>query len=106
MSKTPKEWAHVISGELVPKIMEVVTHALASDDPIPDALQKSGEEIIKRAMARAVYEQLASGVPAHQAVRLAVAAFPDTSSLGLIAVDHAGWGVACNRRMAYGMAGE
>ncbi len=64
-----------------------------------------GEEIIKRFLAHAVYERLARGVPARQAVEKAVAEFPLRFDLGLIAVDRAGWGVAANRRMAYGVAG-
>jgi len=63
-----------------------------------------GEEIIKRAMARTVYGELAKGVGARKAVETAVAAFPNVFDLGLIAVDAKGWGVAANRPMAYGMA--
>jgi len=65
-----------------------------------------GEEIIKRFMARSVYEALASGVPARRAVERVVAEFPDRFDLGLIAVDRDGWGVAANRDMAYGMSGR
>lgn len=63
-----------------------------------------GEEIIRHAMARGVYEAMASGTSAQDAVTAAVRAFPETSSLGLIAVDARGWGVAANRVMGYGMA--
>jgi len=65
-----------------------------------------GEEIIKRTMARSVYEQMAKGVPARTAVEKTVAAFPARWDLGLIAVDARGWGVAANRPMAYGVAGK
>jgi L-asparaginase / beta-aspartyl-peptidase len=65
-----------------------------------------GEEIIKRFMARSVYEKLAKGVPAKRAVEEAVAEFPAIFDLGLIAVDRDGWGVAANRPMAWGMAGQ
>ena len=65
-----------------------------------------GEEIIKRTLARAVYERLERGVAARQAVEETVAAFPERFDLGLIAVDRAGWGVAANRSMAYGVAGR
>ena len=65
-----------------------------------------GEEIIKRFMARAVYERLERGVPARRAVEETVAAFPETFDLGLIAVDREGWGVAANRSMAHGVAGR
>ena len=61
-----------------------------------------GEEIIKRAMARSVYEQMAAGTPALHAMEDVVRDFPAKFDLGLIAVDAHGWGVAANRRMAYG----
>jgi L-asparaginase/beta-aspartyl-peptidase (threonine type) len=63
-----------------------------------------GEEIIRRAVARAVYERMAGGTPARAAVEEAVAAFPPRFDVGIIAVDRDGWGVAANRRMAYGAA--
>ncbi len=63
-----------------------------------------GEEIIRTAMARAVYDLMADGVAAREAVRRGVAAFPGDWSLGLIAVDAEGWGVAATHQMAYGAA--
>jgi beta-aspartyl-peptidase (threonine type) len=63
-----------------------------------------GEEIIRHTMARTVYEMLAAGVPAREAVRRGVSRFPEEYSLGLIAVDRGGWGVGANRSMAHGMA--
>ncbi len=63
-----------------------------------------GEEIIRHAMARTVYDLLARGVPAREAVRRGCALFPADAALGLIAVDARGWGVAANREMAYGQA--
>jgi isoaspartyl peptidase/L-asparaginase-like protein (Ntn-hydrolase superfamily) len=65
-----------------------------------------GEEIIKRAMARAVYERMSRGTSARRAVEEVVQAFPPRFDLGLIAVDTDSWGVAANRPMAYGMAGR
>ncbi len=65
-----------------------------------------GEQIIRRFLARSVYERLAAGVPAKQAVQEAVAMFPERWDVGLIAVDRTGWGVAANRPMAYGVAGR
>jgi len=65
-----------------------------------------GEQIIKRFLARSVYERLEAGVPAKQAVQEAVARFPERWDVGLIAVDRSGWGVAANRPMAYGVAGR
>jgi L-asparaginase / beta-aspartyl-peptidase len=65
-----------------------------------------GEEIIKRFMAHSVYERMAAGTSAREAVEQAVRAFPERFDLGLIAVDKSGWGVAANRPMAYGMKGR
>ncbi len=65
-----------------------------------------GEEIIRQALARTVYEQIASGISAREAVHAAAAEFPEDAAVGLIAVDRAGWGVAANREMAYGKAIE
>jgi isoaspartyl peptidase/L-asparaginase-like protein (Ntn-hydrolase superfamily) len=64
-----------------------------------------GEEIIRRTMARTVYELLAANRPAREAVRTGVALFDTTYSLGIIAVGRDGWGVAANREMAWGRSG-
>jgi beta-aspartyl-peptidase (threonine type) len=61
-----------------------------------------GEEIIRHAMARSVYDLLESGLDAREAVRISCQRFPEEYSLGLIAVDAGGWGVAANREMAWG----
>jgi isoaspartyl peptidase/L-asparaginase-like protein (Ntn-hydrolase superfamily) len=63
-----------------------------------------GEEIIRRALARRVYERMAGGIPARRAVEEAARDFPAQLDVGLIAVDRGGWGVAANRSMAYAMA--
>jgi beta-aspartyl-peptidase (threonine type) len=65
-----------------------------------------GEQIIRRFLARSVYDRIAAGVSARQAVQEAVAMFPERWDVGLIAVDRSGWGVAANRPMAYGVAGR
>jgi isoaspartyl peptidase/L-asparaginase-like protein (Ntn-hydrolase superfamily) len=65
-----------------------------------------GELIVKHTVARSVYEMMARGVPARRAVEAAVADFPAEFDLGVIAIDRLGWGVAANRPMAYGVAGE
>jgi isoaspartyl peptidase/L-asparaginase-like protein (Ntn-hydrolase superfamily) len=65
-----------------------------------------GEEIIKRFVARSVYDRMTEGVSARDAVSEAVAAFPDASEIGVIAIDANGWGVAANKSMAYGAASE
>jgi L-asparaginase/beta-aspartyl-peptidase (threonine type) len=63
-----------------------------------------GEEIIRRAMARTVYELLADGRSARSAVRTGVEQFDAKYSLGVIAVGRDDWGVAANREMAWGQA--
>jgi isoaspartyl peptidase/L-asparaginase-like protein (Ntn-hydrolase superfamily) len=63
-----------------------------------------GEEIIRHAMARAVYEIMAAGFSAQVAVQRGCELFGPEFSLGLIAVGNDGWGVAANREMAFGQA--
>ncbi len=65
-----------------------------------------GEEIIKRALARSVYEAIEAGTPARDAVARAVREFPEGADVGLIAVDRFGWAVAANVEMAFGKASE
>jgi beta-aspartyl-peptidase (threonine type) len=65
-----------------------------------------GEIIIRQALARSTYERMVMGATPRQAVEASVRGFPETSSVGLIAVSNGGWAVAANRPMAYGMAGE
>jgi len=62
-----------------------------------------GEEIIRQGLAREVYRMMESGMSAREAVRGACAAFPEEWSVGVIAVDAQGWGVAANRSMAFGV---
>ncbi len=63
-----------------------------------------GEEIIRRTMARTVYDLMARGLTARAAVMRGCQMFGQEYSLGLIAVGRDGWGVAANRPMAYGQA--
>jgi isoaspartyl peptidase/L-asparaginase-like protein (Ntn-hydrolase superfamily) len=63
-----------------------------------------GEEIIKQMMARSVYQHMAEGLSAREAVRLGVASFPNEWSLGVIAVGNDGWAVGANMSMAYGVS--
>ena len=63
-----------------------------------------GEEIIRQSLARTVYRALEDGLRARDAVRRAVAGFPEDAAVGLIAVDAKGWAVAANEPMAYGVA--
>lgn len=65
-----------------------------------------GETIIKRAVARRVYEALSAGTPAKDAVYEALADFPHRIALGVIAIDQFGWAVVSNNDMAYGLATE
>lgn len=65
-----------------------------------------GELIVRQLLARSVYEQIAAGVSARVAVHRAVAEFPKDGTVGIIAVDAVGWGVAANRPMAFGTAIE
>ncbi|MFO0582694.1 MAG: isoaspartyl peptidase/L-asparaginase [Anaeromyxobacter sp.] len=64
-----------------------------------------GEEIIRRAVARAVYEDLARGAEPQDAVDRALAAFPADVDLGVIAVGPRGEGGGANysaERQAFG----
>lgn len=63
-----------------------------------------GEEIIRHAMARLVYERMAAGESAREAVLAGCAVFGQEWSLGLIAVGREDWAVAANREMAWGRA--
>jgi len=65
-----------------------------------------GEEIIRQMLARTVYNLMADGLSARDAAVRAAEAFPAEWSVGIIAVDANGWGVAANRQMAYGVAPE
>lgn len=65
-----------------------------------------GEEIIRHAMARLIYDRLAAGDSAREAVLAGCAVFGEEWSLGLIAVGRDGWAVAANREMAWGWAGQ
>ena len=94
----------------------VTLYGRVGDVPVPGAgLQAGpagavactgdGEEIIRRGVARSVYEALRAGEPAAQAARRAVEGFPADRSLGVIALDTGGWGAAANRVMAFAGAG-
>jgi L-asparaginase / beta-aspartyl-peptidase len=63
-----------------------------------------GELIIRYALARTVYEAIASGTPAKDVVARAVREFPQSKDVGIIAIDRFGWAVAANTEMAYGKA--
>ncbi|MFO7654043.1 MAG: isoaspartyl peptidase/L-asparaginase [Candidatus Krumholzibacteriia bacterium] len=63
-----------------------------------------GEEIIRHTMARTVYEVMAEGRSAREAVHAGVTLFDEQHSLGVIAVGSQDWAVAANRSMAWGAA--
>ena len=63
-----------------------------------------GEEIIRHTMARLVYDHMAAGATAREAVTAGCEVFGDEWSLGLIAVGPVDWAVAANREMAWGQA--
>lgn len=64
-----------------------------------------GEEIIRRLVARAVYDDLAKGLAPQEAVDRALAAFPAEVDLGIVAIGPAGEGGGANysaERKAFG----
>ena len=65
-----------------------------------------GEEIIKRTLARAVYDRMASGMPAQAACEDGLRLFPASVPVGIIAMDANGPAVAANVPMAAGRAAE
>ena len=60
-----------------------------------------GEEIMKRVLAKHVYDAMAAGRSPQRAAELGVALFPKGISVGLIVVGKRGWGEACDADMAY-----
>lgn len=56
----------------------------------------NGEDIIKRLVAKATYDLLARGMAAQRAVDRALAAFPATIDLGLVAIGPNSTGGGCN----------
>jgi L-asparaginase/beta-aspartyl-peptidase (threonine type) len=55
-----------------------------------------GEEIVKRLVAKSVYDDLARGTPAQEAVERAIGAFPADALLGLVAISATGEGGGAN----------
>lgn len=60
-----------------------------------------GEEIMKRVLAKHVYDLMAAGKSPQRAAELGVGSFPRGISVGLIAVGRRGWGEACDKDMAF-----
>jgi isoaspartyl peptidase/L-asparaginase-like protein (Ntn-hydrolase superfamily) len=65
-----------------------------------------GELIVKQGLARLVYEEIAAGVSAKDALHRAVAEFPDEGTVGIIALDRLGYAVAANKPMAFGVSSD
>jgi isoaspartyl peptidase/L-asparaginase-like protein (Ntn-hydrolase superfamily) len=55
-----------------------------------------GEEIVKRLVARSVYDDLARGIAPQAAVERALSSFPEGRLLGLVALSATGEGAGCN----------
>ena len=58
-----------------------------------------GEEIMRRVLAKDVYDRLAAGVPAQKAAEKGIALFPNQFAVGIIAVAATSEGIADNRTM-------
>ncbi|WP_242360861.1 MULTISPECIES: isoaspartyl peptidase/L-asparaginase [Anaeromyxobacter] len=56
----------------------------------------NGEDIVKRLVAKTVYDDLARGAPAQEAVERALEAFPPEVDLGVVALSADGEGGGCN----------
>jgi isoaspartyl peptidase/L-asparaginase-like protein (Ntn-hydrolase superfamily) len=62
-----------------------------------------GEEIVRRFLAKTVYDWLAEDVPPARAAQRAIAMFPEVIDAGLLVVGKSGQAVASNRNMASAM---
>ena len=60
-----------------------------------------GEEIIKRMLARRVYDCVFSGMGIKEATQEGIGAFPPEIPVGIIALSKSGYSVASNRSMAH-----
>ena len=66
-----------------------------------------GEEIIRKMLAKTVYDFIADGQPIKTACEKGVSLFPAEISVGIVAISREGYGVAANRSMAaYGLVKE
>lgn len=59
-----------------------------------------GEEIVRRFLAKTIYDWLAAGVAPDEAAKRAVALFPQAVDVGVLVVGRDGQGLADNREMA------
>jgi beta-aspartyl-peptidase (threonine type) len=60
-----------------------------------------GEEIVRRMLARSVYEMVLKGIEVKAACQRGVAMFPADLMAGVIAISGAGYGVSANTRMPH-----
>jgi len=60
-----------------------------------------GEEIIRQLLSKWVYDRIEAGLPVQQACEQAVARFPESVPMGMIAVSATEWGSANNEDMAW-----
>jgi L-asparaginase / beta-aspartyl-peptidase len=61
----------------------------------------TGEQIIKRMLARTVYDLVARSEPVREACREGIRPFPSDSPVGVIAISRSGHAVVSNRPMAH-----
>jgi L-asparaginase/beta-aspartyl-peptidase (threonine type) len=59
-----------------------------------------GEEIVRRFLAKTVYDWLEEGIPAARAAQRGVAKFPEIVDVGLLVASRDGQAIASNRNMA------
>jgi len=59
-----------------------------------------GEEIVRRFLAKTVYDWLEEGIPAARAAQRGVAKFPEIVDIGLLVASRDGQAIASNRNMA------
>lgn len=60
-----------------------------------------GEEIIKKMLAKTVYDWIEKGISPKRACEKGISLFPKSVPIGIIAVSDKGYGVATNRNMPY-----
>jgi len=60
-----------------------------------------GEEIIKRMLAKTVYDMILNSGDIRTACKKGISMFPDEVAVGLIGITRAGYAVASNREMAH-----
>jgi isoaspartyl peptidase/L-asparaginase-like protein (Ntn-hydrolase superfamily) len=59
-----------------------------------------GEEIVRRFLAKTVYDWMEEGIPAARAAQRGIAKFPEIIDVGLLVVSREGQAIASNRNMA------